>query len=290
MRLSEAHALYERKLLEDRCKQKTFKNYRSAVRSFIKYVEDIEVTTMGNDYILRWKIGMERDCITQTTIGGYVTNIRMIYKYLRDTLYLEVMDFERMKCPKRDTKPREYIDPSILKQVLMYAKNPRDKAIGAFIFGTGGRVSEVRGVDRAQFEDAKPDEEGMYAVWVIGKGDKYRCLKFNAATRFVVEQYLETRDDYFKPLFISGQHSRITVQRIEQIIADMVARSGVGKHITPHDLRHAFGSDLLINGAPVKSVQELMGHKSATTTLNVYAHVLPKHNSAAHKKYHTSIV
>ena len=161
----------------------------------------------------------------------------------------------------------------------------RDKAILEVLFSTGLRVSELAAL-------SVPDisfERGEISV--LGKGKKIRPVFLSESALSAIDQYLQNRGDIQteknedEPLYLSNRGERLTVRSIERIVAKYASRSGLTKKVTPHTLRHSFATDLLMNGADIRSVQSMLGHSSITTT-QIYTHVTDQHLKEIHQKFH----
>ena len=161
----------------------------------------------------------------------------------------------------------------------------RDKAILEVLFSTGLRVSELAAL-------SVPDisfERGEISV--LGKGKKIRPVFLSESALSAIDQYLQNRGDIQteknedEPLYLSNRGERLTVRSIERIVAKYASRSGLTKKVTPHTLRHSFATDLLMNGADIRSVQSMLGHASITTT-QIYTHVTDQHLKEIHQKFH----
>jgi site-specific recombinase XerD len=165
----------------------------------------------------------------------------------------------------------------------------RDKAILETLFSTGLRVSELVKLNRDQL-DLERKEFG-----VKGKGNKIRVVFLSDTAAQWIERYLRSRKDDFRPLFIrysgavaaqnSGEKMRLTARSIQNIVEKYARRAGLPIEVTPHTLRHSFATDLLISGADIRSVQEMLGHESIRTT-QVYTHVTNRHLKEVHKAFH----
>jgi site-specific recombinase XerD len=165
----------------------------------------------------------------------------------------------------------------------------RDKTILEALFSTGLRVSELVSLNRDQI-DLERKEFG-----VNGKGNKIRVVFLSDTASQWIERYLRSRQDNFKPLFVrysgkvdawnNGERMRLTARSIQRIVAKYAKRSGLPIEATPHTLRHSFATDLLIGGADLRSVQEMLGHESIRTT-QVYTHVTNRHLKEVHKACH----
>lgn len=167
----------------------------------------------------------------------------------------------------------------------------RDTAILETLFSTGLRVSELVGLNVDQI-NLKSGE-----FMVRGKGKKDRIVFLSDRATKAISEYLNLRIDNYKPLFINlstntddlddGEYKRLTPRSIQRLIKKYSALAGITKKVTPHILRHSFATDLLINGADIRSVQELLGHASITTT-QIYTHLTNQKLKEVHEKYHGS--
>jgi len=165
----------------------------------------------------------------------------------------------------------------------------RDKAILETLFSTGLRVSELVRLNRDQINLTRRE------FGVRGKGDKPRVVFLSDTAVHWLERYVQTRKDSFKPLFRrysgsidttkDGEKMRLTARSIQRIVEEYAKRCGLPVEVTPHTLRHSFATDLLIGGADLRSVQEMLGHESIRTT-QVYTHVTNKRLKEVHKAFH----
>ena len=161
----------------------------------------------------------------------------------------------------------------------------RDKAILELFFSTGLRVSELCSLSREI--DLKRDE-----LSVRGKGEKVRVVFISDVAKESVRNYLAKRKDMDPALFVQlGKNAkakeslRLTPRSVERIVKFYAIKAGISKKVTPHVIRHSFATDLLQNGADLRSVQMLLGHANIGTT-QIYTHVTDKHLKEIHKKFH----
>jgi site-specific recombinase XerD len=165
----------------------------------------------------------------------------------------------------------------------------RDSAILELLFSTGLRVSELCLLTRDI--DLTTDE-----LSVIGKGKKVRVVFISDYAKKVLKEYLAKRKDLDDALFVQlskngksqekrGKSLGLTRRSIERIVKQCAIKAGISKRVTPHTMRHLFATDLLSNGADLRSVQALLGHANIGTT-QIYTHVTDKHLRDIHKKYH----
>ena len=167
-------------------------------------------------------------------------------------------------------------------------KSLRDKAMLELLFSTGLRVSELCSLSRKL--DLSRDEFS-----VRGKGEKVRVVFLSDESKEAITQYLKKRDDIDPALFINlstiGKKTdedislRLTPRSVERIIKKYAISVGIDKKVTPHVIRHSFATDLLQNGADLRSVQAMLGHANIATT-QVYTHVTDKHLKDIHKTFH----
>lgn len=273
MRVTEGLALYE--MHKAPMNKSTCKNYRWAVSSLVKVVGDLDVSYLGLDHILIWKASMRQEGVLATSINTQLAKIRCILRFL-DKQEFRVLDYSKITREKEVYQPKTWLLPEEIDQLIRAAKTVRDKAIIKIYFATGGRLSEIRNLDRNNIEEAPPrmiENRIVYKLWVCGKGDKYRPVFIDDATKEYVDAYLETREDCFKPLFMSAQNNRLGGSTIEKMLHKTARSAGLDKHVTPHVLRHSFTSDLAVRNAPVLGISKLLGHARVSTTMNIYAHI-----------------
>lgn len=158
----------------------------------------------------------------------------------------------------------------------------RDRAILELLFSTGLRIAELCALNSDL--DLSRDE-----LSVRGKGDKIRVVFLSPASKKAVFEYLKARKDMEEALFVDGRFNklhRITPRDVQRHIKKYAARAGITHKVTPHVLRHAFATDLLANGADIRSVQQMLGHASINTT-QIYTHVTDARLREIHQKYHS---
>jgi site-specific recombinase XerD len=208
-------------------------------------------------------------------------------KYLakRNIKALSAEKIELPKTPGRQIDTLEYGD---LERLLAAPKGDslrdlRDKAILEMFFSTGLRLAELCNLSR--YIDLKRGE-----MSVRGKGDKLRVVFISDTARAAVEQYMKKRGDAEEKLFISISRDGkvigpITPRSVQRLVATRARQAGIPNHIHAHLLRHSFATDLLMNGADLRSVQELLGHSNISTT-QVYTHLTNKHLKEVHESFH----
>jgi site-specific recombinase XerD len=280
---------------------KTVENYdRYLTRYFaqmqIKKVADISEQSVRDFRLwLNRQPGSGRDNMKRRTQNYYMIALRAFLKFLRkrDVPAISPEKIELAKLPERHLDLITSAELERLMQAPMqaYAKAEneqkklaylRDRAILELLFSTGLRVSELCSLNSDI--DLSRDE-----MSVRGKGEKVRVVFISPAAKVAVREYLKQRKDMEEALFVEGRPNklhRIIPRDVQRHLKRYVAIAGITSVVTPHTLRHSFATDLLNNGADIRSVQQLLGHSSITTT-QIYTHVTDAHLREIHKKFHS---
>jgi len=233
--------------------------------------------------------------LKQTTQSYHIVAIRAFLRYLLVQRDINTLSPDKVDLPKQKTRTVSFLKPDQLERLLSSPQisdeiGLRDKTILETLFSTGLRVSELVKLDRDHV-DLERQEFG-----VRGKGNKVRVVFLSDTATDWIKRYLRYRQDNFKPLFIrysgsvntekSGEKMRLTVRSVHKIVSQYAKKSGLSIKVSPHTLRHSFATDLLIAGADLRSVQEMLGHESIRTT-QVYTHVTNRHLKEVHKAFHS---
>ena len=266
---------------------KTRAVYHHYLTTFFQHAGAKTVDDITEDAIKNFRLHLARIGLKKSSQSYYIVAIRNFLKYLAKRDYAAV-SADKVELPKIPARQIEIIDQEELDRLLAAPdtrtfKGLRDRAILETLFSTGMRLSELCGLDR--FIDLKKGE-----LTVRGKGDKVRLVFLSDTARAAIKQYLGKRTDALEPLFVSVLHGkiigRITSRAVERMIERYGVRAGiVGKKLTPHTMRHMFATDLLMNGADLRSVQELLGHSNISTT-QIYTHITNQQLRDVYKAFH----
>ena len=167
----------------------------------------------------------------------------------------------------------------------------RDRAIVELLFSSGLRVSELVNLNRGSINTKRRE------FTVRGKGNKDRPIFISKKAAEHIENYLDARNDNLQPLFLNysrrykkpstdGNYRRITPRSVQRMVEKYAKLAGITKHVSPHTMRHSFATDLLVNGADLRSVQGMLGHASIATT-QIYTHITDQHLKEIHEKFHS---
>lgn len=232
--------------------------------------------------------------LAKVTQSYYVIALRAFLKYLvkKD---LPVIAPEKIELPKVESRSlkflnREQIETLLNQPEIAAHEGLRDKAILETLFSTGLRVSELVNLNRDEINL----DRGEFGV--KGKGGRIRVVFLSDRAKVWLDRYLKQRNDNFKPLFIryslqvtpenAGEKMRLTPRSVQRIVKKYVRKAKIPVDISTHGLRHSFATDLLMNGADLRSVQELLGHKNVSTT-QIYTHITNQQLRDVHKAFHS---
>ena len=280
---------------------KTVENYD---RYLSRYFEQMGVKTVADiteENVREFRLWLNRqpgsgkDSMKRRTQNYYMIALRAFLKFLRKR-GIECISPERIELAKLPERQLDLISNAELDRLMKAPEGAlakekdewkrlaflRDKAILELLFSTGLRVSELCGLD-SDLDLTRDD------LSVRGKGEKVRVVFLSEAAKDAVREYLKARKDMEEALFVDGRPKhlhRITPRDIQRHIKKYAALAGITKKVTPHVLRHSFATDLLSNGADIRSVQQLLGHASINTT-QIYTHVTDAHLREVHKRFHS---
>ena len=292
---------------------KTVVNYNRYIDKFIEFTSDISPEDITDNIFREYRLFLNRQTIKQNrgkslyqrdgrsetlkkrTQNYYLIALRAYLKFA-NRIGIKTMSPERIELAKvgersLDLISRDDLDKMMKGPDLTNIKGLRDKAILELLFSTGLRVSELCSLPRDI--NLKSDEFS-----VRGKGEKVRVVFISQDAKDALKAYLDKRDDMSDALFvqidspikksknISNEISgALTARSVERIIRFYAIMAGISKKVTPHVLRHVFATDLLSNGADLRSVQTMLGHANITTT-QIYTHITDKHLKDIHKNFH----
>ena len=269
----------------------TRRNYERCLVRFIRQENIKSVSDISEPSIRSFRVYLANPEVNlkKRTQAYHVIVIRNFLKYLaREGIKTVTPErVELPQIPERQIKIVEYDDVERLLNAPQGGslKSLRDRAILETLFSTGMRVSELCSLDR--FINLSRGE-----ITIRGKGEKLRVVFLSDRARSAIKNYLDKRQDADEPLFISISHGkdpkilgRINPRTVQRLVNKYARAAGITGKVTPHQLRHQFATDLLLNGADLRSVQELLGHSNISTT-QIYTHVTNRELKEVHKSFH----
>ncbi len=271
---------------------KTVDNYNRYIGKFIEWAKLKSVSDITEDKIREFRLYLNRlpgstkgmgprstgdNTMKKSTQNYYLIAIRQFLKYMGKR-GVKALAPDKIDLAKMKDRQIDFLTNDELKRILEAPngddeKSLRDKAILELLFSTGLRISELCSLPR----DINLERE---EISIRGKGEKVRVVFISEEARSAIKNYLAKRKDLGGGLFAD-----LTPRSIQRMIKYYAAKAGIMKHVTPHVMRHSFATDLLSNGADIRSVQVMLGHANIATT-QIYTHVTDAHLKEVHKKFH----
>lgn len=266
--------------------QKTIQNYDHYLRRFFTDMKIKRPEDITDSEVRSFRLLLNRKELAVRTRNYHLIALRMFLKYLvkRQIKSLPPDRIELAKLSDRDIDipPQEDLNRLLAGPKTKTLQGKRDLAILELLFSTGLRVSELANLNIDSL-DLNRDEFS-----VRGKGGKIRLVFLSQTAKNALRSYISDRKDTHESLFVGMKGksiSRLTVRQIERLVRRYAIAAGIPGKVTPHTLRHLFATDLLINGADIRSVQALLGHSSITTT-QIYTHMTDRQLRDVHKAFH----
>lgn len=279
----------------------TAENYRLYLERFVEFTDDLKVSSIKGETVRKYRLWLNRyendkgQELSTTTQSYHLIALRRLLVYLskRD---IESLDPSKIELPKTSRSEVTFLYYDEIERMLEAISGDkesdlRDRAIIELLFSSGLRVSELVNLNR----DNVNTERREFMVRGKGKKDRPVFISKNAAEQ--IENYLNARQDSLVPLFINysrrnttptndGNYKRLSARSVQRIIDKYAKLAGITKHVSPHTMRHSFATDLLMNGADLRSVQSMLGHANISTT-QVYTHITDSHLKEIHDKFHS---
>lgn len=285
--------------LEQNRSAKTIQNYSHYLTRLSDFAGEIKLEDIDAELIRKWRLWLNRlptstnEDLSKMTQNYHLIALRSFLRYCakRD---LPALSADKVELARTARPQVTFLNGEELQRLANQtdtSKVPglRDRAIIELLFSSGLRVSELVGLDRDHINLSRRE------FMVRGKGQKDRPIFISQEAADWIKKYLEARQDNTKPLFIrysgskkvdlSGNFHRLTARSIQRMVGRYARLAGITKHVSPHTLRHSFATDLLMNGADLRSVQAMLGHSNIATT-QIYTHVTDPHLKAVHEKFH----
>lgn len=284
----------------------TIRNYGHYLRRFIAWLgeQDVsDVTKIDSDLVRSYRVFLARlvdsqgRTLSKKTQSFHIIALRSWLKWLVKN-DIAVLHPEKIDLPKSESQQMKFLNVEQIERLLAQPKlssktGLRDKAMLEVLFSTGLRVSELVGLNRDQV-DTKRREFG-----VIGKGRRPRVVFLSERAAEWLDRWINSREDNWRPIFIrfakskpdllaDGEEMRLTTRSVQRMVDTYCRKAKLPIKLSPHGIRHSFATDLLSNGAGLRDVQEMLGHKSIATT-QIYTHVTRPQLKKMHDDYHSKL-
>lgn len=281
---------------------KTAENYRRYLERFLEFSgTELKVESISSELIRKYRLWLNRYVgdsgseLATITQAYHLIALRGFLNYLskRDISSLAPNKIELPKVHRKQVTFLHFEEVERMLEAVPDDNSPvalRDHAILELLFSSGLRVSELVNLNRDHINTKRRE------FMVRGKGQKDRPIFISPSAAEQIEAYLAIRNDTLAPLFLNysrnntsdttGDFRRLTSRSIQRIISKYAKLAGITKHVSPHTMRHSFATDLLMNGADIRSVQSMLGHSNISTT-QVYTHVTDAHLRDVYEQYHS---
>lgn len=288
--------------------RKTIINYRLYLERFLEIVtevlgrDDVKASDIDREVLRKYRLKLNRygsenggDDLKTITQAYHLIALRGFMKYLARR-EIKSLDPSLIDLPKVIRKQVTFLHFDEVEEMLEQVDTStesglRDRAIIELLYSGGLRVSELVSLNRDSINLERRE------FMVRGKGSKDRPIFISQSAADRVSDYLDARTDSLPALFLnnsrnlqsadtSGNYRRMTARSVERIVEKYARLAGITKHVSPHTLRHSFATDLLMNGADIRSVQSMLGHADISTT-QIYTHVTDAHLREIHEKFHS---
>lgn len=281
--------------------QKTAENYYLYLQRLIEFAGDEPISILDAELIRKWRLWLNRyKTINDEPLGTLTQSYHLIAlrSFLRYCSKRGIITLtpEKVELPKVRKKQVTFLSSDEVDRLISGIKpkdaiSIRDRAIVELLFSSGLRVSELCNLNRDHINLSR----GEFTV--RGKGQKDRPVFISPEASEWLAEYIKTRTDSYMPLFIRytrgkpsdprGEDMRLTPRSVQRIVSHYALLAGITKHVSPHSLRHSFATDLLMNGADLRSVQSMLGHSNIATT-QIYTHVTDPQLKEIHRKFHNT--
>ena len=287
--------------IEQNRSQKTINNYSHYLSRVEDFAGNIKVSDINQELVTKWRLWLNRlgtntsDELQKNTLNYHLIALRSFLKWCskKDIVALAPEKIELAKIARKEVPflNTEELNNLFTQPNTNTLQGLRDRAILELLFSSGLRVSELVGLNKENVNLKKRE------FTVRGKGQKDRPIFISKEASEWLNQYLTLRNDTIPALFINhtnvkntqtnttGNFKRLTARSVQRLVSRYSLLAGITKHVSPHTLRHSFATNLLTNGADIRSVQAMLGHSNIATT-QIYTHVTDPHLKKVHEQFH----
>lgn len=269
-------------IVERGLSKQTVTFYKKDVSTFFKFLDKENISLTGcSAQELRTFLWEKRNYLQPSSLARLIVSLRNLYKFLLIEKIVDKDITEDIQGPKAGFHIPQVLTFEEVEILLAQPKNLRDKAILELLYSSGLRISELIGL---KIKDINFKNQYLKC---LGKRDKERIVPVGEKAILAIKSYLKQRGDYTLDDYLFLNHSKQKFSRpgLWKLIKKYVKKSKIDKNISPHTLRHSFATHLLLRGADLRSIQEMLGHSSISTT-QIYTHINKIQLKQIHHKYH----
>ncbi|PIP19913.1 MAG: tyrosine recombinase XerC [Candidatus Omnitrophica bacterium CG08_land_8_20_14_0_20_41_16] len=265
----------------------TILNYRLDLEDFKKFTGDIDLEKIDYLFLRKYLAVLKEKNLGNRTIGRHLSSLRSFFRFLTRENYLKINPILMLSSPKLDKHlPSVMTETEVAKLIeSAFAKDDkderglRDRAILETFYSSGLRISELTALSLSDIDFIS----GI--IKVMGKGKKERVVPIGDTALMAIRKYLDKRKKQGEVIFLNKNGSRITTRGVWDIVKKYLKSAGINQGISPHTFRHSFATHLLNRGADLRTVQELLGHASLSTT-QIYTHLTTERLKSVYDKAH----
>lgn len=285
--------------IEQNRSQKTIANYHHYLVRLSDFADDIKIEDITPELVRKWRLWLNRlgtntsDEIQKSTVNYHLIALRSFLKYCAK-VDIPALSPEKIELARVRRTQVTFLSPEELARLFEQPKTTtepglRDRAILELLYSSGLRVSELTNLNRDHINLKRRE------FMVRGKGQKDRPVFISHEAAEWIKRYLDLRADKSPALFVrvgghkkpdlTGNYLRLTSRSVQRMVLRYALLAGITKKVSPHTLRHSYATDLLMNGADLRSVQAMLGHSNISTT-QIYTHVTDPHLKKVHEQFH----
>jgi integrase/recombinase XerC len=273
--------------IEKNASRHTVLNYKADLARFALFLKDEDIESVDYLFIRRFLSELRKYNLSRASIARTLSALRSFFKFLVRENLIASNPVSGVSTPKKEKKLPNFLEEDEIAKLLEApgkdAMGLRDRAILETLYSTGMRVSEIVGMDIDNCDLIS----GIIRVY--GKGKKQRLVPIGEKAGFAINDYMRVssniRDKDKKAVFLNKNKTRLTDRSVRRILDKYIKKISLKDDVSPHTIRHSFATHLLNRGADLRSVQELLGHASLSTT-QIYTHISTDRMREAYKKAH----
>ena len=252
----------------------TVNSYLSDITIFKEYLSSLKINYLkvDKDIIREYLKVLGNSNYKSSSINRILSSLKNYYEYLEYKHLIEYNPLKDLNRPKKEKRLPNFINNNDYEEIIKKSLERtdfigrRNTLLLELLYSSGIRISEAINI---KIKDINISDK---SIRILGKGSKIRIVYFGEYAKEYLEEYLKVRNSSLEYLFLNKNNTLLTRRGAEYIISNLVKTSLLKKKVTPHTFRHSYATEMLNNGADIRSVQELLGHSSLSTT-GIYTHV-----------------